>query len=460
MYRKKKASGLRTIQKTLEFKLYLSKTEEDTLESWLGACCWTYNQMLEMRTKAYKRRKESIGFVRQCEILKDWRAHIPMLTPVPVVFLRDSLRRLDRGMDAFFRRLKAGEKPGYPRFRAHHRYRSMEYLHHGNYIHDGAIRIPVLGEVTARGMFDTGPIAKQLLLRVIHRASGWYAQVVIDTGIQIPEKIPVESLQTSTGLDVGLTTFAVLANGDKIENPRFYRKSERKLKHLHKQVSRKQKGSRNRRKAVRRLARHYERIQAQRRDFAHQTARRLVNQYNLIGFENLNIRGMCRSPLAKSIHDAAWGSFLRLLTSKAANAGRHAIGVNARYTSQDCPACGARKYKSLNERLHNCPCGLCCERDRASGMVIHARALRVVGANCGGIGLCRTGHTSGEVSRSDETGSPKSPTRCKDTTRQRIVRTLPHDGSGGSSGGNLTRVALASGAHGAYSAPAVRHRSR
>ncbi len=355
---------------TYSYKLYLNTSQEKTLERWLRTCNWIFNRALEQRIKAYERRKESVSYQDQQALLTDWRGRMDSLRLVPVTFERDALRRVDRGMKAFFRRVKAGQKPGFPRFKPFRRYRSLECLAVAKYLQGDRIRIPNLGLVRCRGRLL--PIGKQRGLRIVHRESGWYAQIILDNGVTISPREP----QTSVGIDVGLASFATLSTGDKIDNPRFARKAERKTRALQRRASRKKKGSANRRKAVQRLARQHERVASQRRSFAHAEARKIVDRFDLIAFENLNIAGMVHGNLARSIHDAAWSLFLFCLIFKAENAGKSTVAVNPRGTSQECPRCGAVAKKSLSEREHVCPCGTRLCRDHAAAQVILARALR------------------------------------------------------------------------------------
>ena len=185
----------------------------------------------------------------------------------------------------------------------------------------------------------------------------------------------------TVGIDMGLNSFATLDNGEKIPNPRWAKKSARRLRSTHRRLSRSQKESHNRRKAIANLGRVYEKVKAQRRDFAHQESRKLVDRFDLIAFEKLNVAGMVRGRLAKSIIDAAWGMFLLMLVYKAAKAGKRAIGVNPRGTSQTCPDCGRVKKKLLSERTHECTCGCRLDRDVAAARVILARALGVAGVS-------------------------------------------------------------------------------
>jgi putative transposase len=356
--------------RTFEYKLYPNKSQVQVLDRWLGVCCWVYNKALEMRIKAYKRRGEQVSLYNQYTFLTEWRGRMDWIRAVPLGFLRDAVRRVDLGMKAFFRRLKTGERPGFPRFRSRHRYNSLEYAAVGNYLVGDRIRVPNMGRIRCRGRLL--PEGQQRVLRIIRRASGWYAQIVLDDGQQPPTMRPVK---LAIGIDLGLTHFAALSDGTFIDNPRWGQRSAHKLRALQRRVSRRQKGSKRRRKAVKALQRQHERIAAQRRCFCHEHTSILVQKYDLIAYENLNIKGLARTRFAKSILDAAWGTFCNQLSVKAEWAGRSAVAVDPHGTSQTCPNCGRVKPKELSERWHSCECGCECERDHAAAQVILARAL-------------------------------------------------------------------------------------
>jgi len=359
--------------RTIEFKIYPTSSQIETLNGWMRTCCWIYNRALEHRTKAYKRRKESVTFNTQSAKLTEWRSRISSIKSCPVEFSRDALRRVDRGFQAFFRRVKAGQNPGYPRFRSHNRYNTMECLSPGKYIRgDCLCMVPKLGLIRFKAGNQRIP-AEQKLLRIIRKPNGWYVQVLVDDAPK-PSPTPTEK---SVGIDVGLTSFATYSTGEKIENPRFLHKAQRKLRIAQKSVSRKVKGSRNRRKAVRQLARQHQRVKANRQNFAHQLSRNIVNRFQLIAVEKLNVKGLAGGMLAKSVNDAAWSVFTRYLSYKAASAGREYVEVDPRGTSQTCPWCGAIRPKGLSERQHQCKCnpGKVIDRDHAAGLVIEARAL-------------------------------------------------------------------------------------
>jgi putative transposase len=359
--------------RTFQYKIYPSKTQANTLASWLGTCCWIYNQMLEMRIKAYKRRNESVKYYDQQSLLTKWRARIERVGCVPVCFGRDAIRRLDNGMAAFFRRCEEGSKPGFPRFRSSNRYCSLECLQIGKYLKGGRIRIPNMGEIRCRGM--DAPLGVQKGLRIVRRADGWFAHVVIENAADPAEnKTPVSLI----GVDVGLESFATLSNGEKVGNPRFLSTAARKIRSHQRRVSRRVIGSRRRTKSIECLRRQHEKVAGQRRSFCHQQSTALVRKYDVIAVEKLNIKGMVRSRFGKNILDAAWALFLSQLRYKAECAGTQLIEVDPRYTSQECPKCGRLKPKKLSERIHSCECGLICHRDHAAAQVILTRGLSVI----------------------------------------------------------------------------------
>lgn len=365
------------IQRTYEFKLYPSASQIATLESWLRTCCWVYNQALEHRKKVYRRRRKSIMLYDQYKLLTEWRSRIAQLRSTPVELLRSALRRIDRGMKAFFHRVKAKQKPGFPRFKSHRRYDSMECLERNNYFRGHRIFVPKLGLIRARGQFDF--TAKQKALRILRRAAGWYAQIVVE------QSKPARSSPTGhqCGLDLGLTYYATLDSGEQIENLRPLRKASKKLRRAQKKLSRCRRGSANRKRAVRRVAKLHEKVARKRLGFCHRLSRNLVNRFDRIAVEKLNVLGLSRGKLRKSVGDAAWGTFLQRLRYKAESAGRVLVEVDPRGTSQECPHCGAVKAKTLSERVHQCPCGLVIDRDQAAAMVIRRRAFGPGGVSPG-----------------------------------------------------------------------------
>lgn len=194
----------------------------------------------------------------------------------------------------------------------------------------------------------------------------------------MPARAPLQATGERVGIDVGITTFATLSNGEQIQGPRSYRRHERRLARLQADLSRCRRGSRRREKRQAQLARAHARIGRIRRDHAHKTARSLVERFDALYLEDLNIKGLARSKLATHVTDQARGSFAGILADKAEEAGRLLVKVDPRGSSQECSGCGAATPKVLAERTHVCTtCGLLCDRDVNAARVIFRRGERL-----------------------------------------------------------------------------------
>lgn len=341
--------------RTFTFRLTPNKAQTAVLEYILADCCETYNAALQERREAWKLCRESIGLYAQqrqlTELRKDSR-----FSKIALDIQRDPLRRIDRAFQAFFRRCKAGEKPGYPRFRSRHRYDSFSF---GDdlIVRNNQLLIPRLSQFRLRGGRDIQ--GKPKLCTIKRTGKKWTARIVCDIG-PAPEKRAVSS---AVGIDVGLTTLATLSDGAVVPNPRWVRKHEARIAAANKRLARKVRGSKNRLRAREVLRRAHQCAVDARRNYLHHVSKQLVQTYDLIAFEKLNIKGMAKSRLAKSILDAAWGELVWQITYKAEGAGAWAIPVNPRNTSQMCSGCGALVQKTLRERVHRCTCGLEMDRD-------------------------------------------------------------------------------------------------
>jgi putative transposase len=179
------------------------------------------------------------------------------------------------------------------------------------------------------------------------------------------------------GVDVGLEAFATLSTGERVENPRYGREAQEVLARRQRSLAKKKRGSSSRKEAKRLVARAYERIRNQRLDHARKLACTIFSRFDLVAHEDLQIARMVRGNMAKSIHDAAWGQFLRALQSKAEGAGKWCVPVDPRGTSQACAACGAVAKKELSERVHRCDCGFVAHRDHNAALNVLARGSRV-----------------------------------------------------------------------------------
>lgn len=357
--------------KIMEVRLYPNETQESHLVRYLNSARYVFNRCLAIRRDSWKEKGERVTRFDQTATLTKWRAEDHKLRSIPVRIARDAIHRVDLAFDGFFRRLKEDKgKAGYPRFKSVNRYNSFAISDPGQVVYNRKIRVSRIGDIRSRNL---RPVEGKIkVLRVVRRAGKWFAQLTIDDGKQAPEKRPVEK---SIGLDVGLNSFAIGSDGTSIGNPRFYRSLEQKLQRVSRRVSRKKKGSKNRRKAVLKLQRVHEQIRSCRSNFTHQVSRSIVDNYDLIAVEKLNIKGMAQSKLAKSILDAAWGQFIHRLRYKAEKAGSQLIEVDPRGTTQECSKCGETVNKDLSERIHNCPnCGLILCRDENAAINILNRA--------------------------------------------------------------------------------------
>lgn len=276
---------------------------------------------------------------------------------------------------------KPGKK-GYPQFQ--HDNRSVEYKQTGWKLEPDGRHITFtdgcgIGRLKLVGTRDieTFPVKQIKRVRIVRRADGYFCQVAVQAE-RVIEHMPTGK---QIGIDVGLKVYYTDSEGQSVENPRYYRRAEKRLKRLHRQVSRKAKGSANRKKARKRLAKASLTVQRQREDFARKTANALVTSSDLLAFEDLKIRNLVKNKhLAKSIHDAGWGKFLQWVKAYAAMHEIPCIAVAPHFTSQNCSGCGTKVNKSLSVRTHICPsCGLVLDRDENAAKNILQKALRTLG---------------------------------------------------------------------------------
>ncbi len=265
---------------------------------------------------------------------------------------------------AFFRRCKAGETPGYPRFQGKGRYDSitLPQVPVGCRLEaeDKHVRIANVGRVKV--VLHRPPEGTPRTATIQRSSTGkWY----VCFSCECAEPAPLPPAGQDVGIDVGLKTFAMLSTGQEIANPRFFRVEEKSLAQAQRRLSKEEQGTPGRAERRKVVARVHERVAWRRSDFAHQHSRRIVNQFNLIAVEDLSVNRMTHNHcLAKSIADAAWTQFATYLSHKAAWAGRSYVAVNPAYTSQDCSRCGHRQKLSLSDRIYTCPCcGLVLDRD-------------------------------------------------------------------------------------------------
>jgi putative transposase len=364
------------MRKTYKFRLYPTRLQVETLNGELAAAQRLYNAALEQRRIAWKRCGRSLAYLDQAGDLKDLRTSGAQ-TPANYSACQDVLRRLDKAFRAFFRRLKGGGKPGFPRFKSRERYDSLTFPAYGDGCRireNGKLYLQGAGEIRVKWHRQVKGKIKTVTVR--RRGGRWHVCFSVEY-----EADPLPVVEDEVGIDMGLEHFAALSNGDLIANPRWYKRAQKRLRRAQRKVARRVKGSNGRRKAVRELQRVHEHVANQRADFAHKLSRRIVGDYQLIAVEKLNIGGMSRGMLAKQVHDAGWRFFLRALTVKAAEAGRQVVEVNPAGTSQYC-LCGCEVRKTLAVRVHRCPeCGLVAPRDVVSAQLILRLGRSLASAN-------------------------------------------------------------------------------
>jgi len=347
-----------------KYRLYPTKKQLRLLEYNLYLCQQLYNLALEQRIRAYRMNdKKSLSYYDQCYELPNFKKEYPEFNQVHSQVLCDVLHRVDRSFQNFFDRLKEkGKKAGFPRFRSLNRYKSFTYPQYMSIrIENKRVRLPKIGCIKIKLTRDIeGKIKTCMVKREVDR---WY---IIFTAIKEVE-IKKRERDREVGIDVGLKNFITLSNGIKIENPRYLQKSEEKLKIRHRKLSRKIKGSKNRNKAVMILAKTYRKIRDQREDFLHKLSRNIVDNYDKIYVEDLNIDGMTKNhKLSKGIYDASWIDFLSKLEYKAEEA-----GVPIRKIPMFCPSskrCSVCGYINVDLKLEDrdwiCPeCKSMLDRD-------------------------------------------------------------------------------------------------
>lgn len=371
------------MRKAFQYKVTMSATAVQAARRQLAVCAELYNAALEERREAYRRQRVSVTKAQQMAQLPAIKAIRPDVAAVGSQVLQDVIQRLDRAFGAFFRRVRAGETPGYPRFKSRARYGSLTFKQAGWKLGpvsaSGRKRSVTLHGIGTVRMFWSRAIEGRVKTVTLKRdrCGDWWVTFSCD---EVPAH-PLAATGRAVGLDVGLEAFVTTSDGDRIANPRPLVVAAAGLRKAQRVVAKRRRGSQRRRQAVRRLATRHRRVERVRRDFHHQAARRLVTQYDTLAVEALAVQGLARGMLAKQVHDVAWGQFFAILADKAADAGRTLIAVDPRGTSQQCSACGAvpATPKGLGDRRHTCPCGYAAHRDVNAARNILARALEPTG---------------------------------------------------------------------------------
>jgi putative transposase len=358
--------------------------QEQALSAMLRDHCALYNAALQERRDAYRHAsRTTVRYGQQSAQLKDIRAFDADQARWSFSSQQATLRRLDKAFAAFFRRVKAGEKPGYPRFRSSGRFDTVDFPKDGDGCrwdateHDPITRVRPQGVGSVR-VHQQRPVAgKDKTISVKREGRRWY--VILTAEQAQPEPLPATG--SAVGIDMGIANFLADSRGGFVPNPRHGAKAAAKLEAAQQALGRCKRGSKRRRKQVETVARLHRKVRRQRLDHAHKTALALVREHDFIAHEDLKIYNMVRTPapkpdpdqpgtyppngaaakagLNKSISDAGRGEFLMILTAKAESAGREVIAVDPRNTSRACPECGhtAKENRLTQETFHCVACG-------------------------------------------------------------------------------------------------------
>lgn len=365
---------------TYKYRLLPSKRQHAALSAILEAQRQLYNAALQERIDAWRNAKKHVSFPDQCKSLTVCRHDLPEMDAVKRSIQEATLRSLDLAFAAFFRRVKAGTKPGFPRFRGKDRWRSFTVREpHGLSL--SGRRLWFKGLPGSLRFHEHRPLPRDGSLtaaRIVRDAKGWsicFAAEIVKPGPQLD--------RPSVGIDVGLSCLAALSSGETIPNARVAQRAEREMRRHQRALARCKRSSRHRQKVRARLGRLHQRIVNTRTTYLHQVSAQIAGRHGLIAVEKLNIKGLAQTHLARSVHDAAWAQFKSMLAYKAERAGGQLIEVDPRFTSQDCSGCGERVPKALSVREHSCPsCGLVLDRDvNAARNILHKAKLGLEAGN-------------------------------------------------------------------------------
>jgi putative transposase len=353
--------------------------------------CSQYNYLLADRFNWYEQNRSPVNacplvchlpelrdnpdYFSQKKTLPQLKKTHPWYSEIYSQVLQDVVKRVKVTFDRFLKGDSNGKRSGRPRFKPRNRYRTFTYPQ----MKDGCLQgnlidLPKLGKIK---VILHRPLPEGFQVKtasVTKKADGYYLTLSLEDPT-VPEVKPDINPSSLVGIDMGLKEFLATSEGEVVAIPRHYRKAHKRLRVIHKRVSRRAKGSNRRHKAVKQLGRQHKKVADKRKDFHFKTANHLLSKFDVIAHEDLNVKGLARTKLAKSVLDAGWKAFLSILANKAENAGLLVVPVSAHNTSQDCSNCGEKVPKKLHIRWDDCPhCGCSLDRDHNAAINVKKRA--------------------------------------------------------------------------------------
>lgn len=358
--------GVDVVRRVYKYRVYPTKEQRAGLKAQLFFCAELYNAAVEQRRTLWRQYGASISHKEQSRQLTELRRDHPELLPdgMSRSAMQKTLKRVDRAFRAFHRRVELGEKAGYPRYKGRDRVNTLQAQYRSGCkinIETSRLYWSGVGEIKVKLHRSLPDGARITEIQIKREAAGteWY----ICLGIELPLPTPLEPTGNAVGVDLGISTFAALSNGQLVQGPRAQRGVEARVALLQRERARKTPHSNRYRKHCELLGRARVREARIRRDHHHKLARLLVRGNDLIVLEDLKVRQLAESRLAKDVRDQGWGQFARILADKAAEAGRLVLVVDPRGTSQECSSCARTVPKRLSVRIHACECGLVLDRD-------------------------------------------------------------------------------------------------
>lgn len=341
------------ITKGIKFRIYPNKEQEELLVKSFGCTRYVYNWALDLKTKTYQTEKKSVSRFALDKQLTQLKKEKEWLKEVPSQTLQQSLSDLDKAYTKFFK-----EKKGYPRFKSKHDKQSIRFPQ-GFEVLEKHIEFPKLGKIKAKISKDL-PLFEINNITVLRTKTGkYFASVCYTEPFELPIK-PKPEIESAIGIDLGIKTFIVTSEGEEVDNPKFLKKNLSHIKYLHRQLSKKKKGGKNRQRAKLKLAKAYEKVSNMRSGFLHKTSTKLVRENQTICIEDLNVEGMLKNhKLAQAIQDVSWSEFVRQLKYKADWYGVNILEIGRFYPSSKLCKCGVlNKELKLSDRVWTCSnCG-------------------------------------------------------------------------------------------------------